>query len=83
MSAKHRVSVDADLSDIMPRFIEIRHEELGQIQEALAQGDAARVTFLGHRLKGSGGAYGLDELTRFGAEIEVFARAGDLKAAAG
>ncbi len=83
MGKKHTVVVDAELADIMPRYLEIRHSELVQIQEAFAHGDAEQVAFLGHRLKGSGGSYGLDELSRLGKLFEDAGKAGDMNEAAG
>ncbi len=82
MGKKDTVVVDADFADIMPQYLEIRHKELREIQEALEKGDAEQVGFLGHRLSGSGGSYGLDELTRLGKLLEEAAKAGDMDEAA-
>lgn len=83
MSPKHTVVVDADFVDIMPRFLEIRRTELQQIQAALKGADYEQISFLGHRLKGSGGAYGIEELSRLGAAIEAAGSAQKLEEASG
>ncbi len=62
---------------------------LGRVVEAmtearanLAAGDLEEVRRAGHRLKGTGGMFGHDELTRLGAGLEVAAKASDVAAAA-
>lgn len=81
MAKPLRVSVDPDLSDIMDRYLEIRREELALIRQAHAEGNLEQVRFLAHRLKGTGGSYGLDELTRLGRDIESAARQEQLREA--
>ncbi|MGE4504148.1 MAG: Hpt domain-containing protein [Desulfovibrionaceae bacterium] len=77
-----RVSVAPEMREIMPRYLEIRARELGLIRTACTNGDATEVRLLGHRLKGSGGSYGLHELSRLGQELERAGAAGDLGRAA-
>ena len=45
--------------------------------ELLAASDFARLKVLGHNLKGTGGGYGLPELTRLGAALEQSAKQTD------
>lgn len=66
-----RVIVSSEFQDIMPRYLEIRVEELEQLRAAIDAEDAPLVRMLGHRLKGSGGSYGFDELSRLGIELET------------
>ena len=82
MDGKFTVVVDAELAPIMPRYIEIRRQELGELQDALAKSDAETVRLLGHRLKGTGAAYGFPDLTRMVAAIETAGKENDLTAAA-
>lgn len=82
MGALNKIFVSADLRGIMPRFWEIRLEELGELKRVLAAGDMEGIAFLGHRLKGSGGSYGFDRLTDLGAELESAAKVADLDTAA-
>lgn len=81
-TAPFTVEVPAVLEPIMERYLEILREELVQIMEAMADGDAEGVRVLGHRIKGSGAAYGFDELTGLGLGIEEAGGAGDLDRAA-
>lgn len=70
MSDRIRIQVDEDLEPIMPRYLEIRQKELIELEEAVADKNFEIIRLLGHRLKGTGASYGLDELTRLGALIE-------------
>ena len=81
MAERITVVVDPDLEPIIPRYLEIRRKELAELQAALAAGDHEAARMLGHRLKGSGASYGLEELTRLGAAIEDAALDGDMDAA--
>lgn len=78
-----KIVVDPELQPIMGRYIEIRLEELGQLEMALAGEDAEGVRQLGHKLKGTGASFGFDQLTEWGAAIESAGREGDLELAAG
>ncbi|WP_320171979.1 Hpt domain-containing protein [Maridesulfovibrio sp.] len=70
MSKKMVIQVDADLEAIMPRYLEIRWKELLELEGAVGDRDFDQIRMLGHKLKGTGSAYGLDELSRLGALIE-------------
>ena len=69
--------VDDDIAELVPLFLENRHEDLVAIEDALARGDLALVTRLGHSMKGSGISYGFPEISEIGAQIEHAAGAGD------
>jgi CheY-like chemotaxis protein len=66
--------VDAELEDLMPAFLENRRRDVIRFREALAEGDYESIRILGHTLKGGGGGYGLDTITRIGRAIENAAR---------
>jgi HPt (histidine-containing phosphotransfer) domain-containing protein len=70
-----QVRVDADLEELMPRFMENRGEDIRSIKSALAVGDFETIATLAHGLKGSGGGYGFDEITRIGIALERAAQA--------
>ncbi|WP_027177700.1 Hpt domain-containing protein [Maridesulfovibrio bastinii] len=76
MSQKYKVTVDSELEEIMPRYIEIRLNELEELEKYLAEKNAEAVRMLGHRLKGTGASYGIEELTDIGAAIEDIAKTG-------
>lgn len=75
------VTVDADLKDLIPGFLQTRHEDVAAITAALEAGDWDAVYILGHSMKGSGGGYGFDEISAIGAVIETAAKAKDAAAA--
>jgi hypothetical protein len=64
--------VDPDLCDLIPSFLEHKRDDARQILSGIAreQIDFKAVSGIGHKLKGEGGSYGLDEISLFGAEIE-------------
>ena len=71
-----RVRVSAELRDLIPRFLANRRVEVEQLRGAIARGNLEEARRIGHGLKGVGGGYGFDEVTRIGTEIEHRARAG-------
>ncbi|MBN2141397.1 MAG: Hpt domain-containing protein [Desulfovibrionaceae bacterium] len=75
------VVIDPDLRSIIPKYMDIRRQELDELWAALGRGEAGAVRLLGHRLKGTGASYGFAELTRLGAELEAAGVQGDLDAA--
>ncbi|HUL91335.1 MAG TPA: Hpt domain-containing protein [Burkholderiales bacterium] len=75
--SRHSVRVSGELRDLIPRFLANRRSEIARLREAGAKGDFAEARRIGHILKGAGGGYGFDEITRLGAEIERNAARGE------
>ena len=75
-TTRHSVQVAGELRDLIPRFLANRRMEVEQWRDAVARGDLEAARRIGHGLKGVGGGYGFDEISRLGAEIERRARAG-------
>ena len=71
------VHVDPDLEDIVPRFLELRYEDLQAISAGLATGDFTALARIGHSMKGTGASYGFDYITELGRSIEQAAKAQD------
>ena len=71
------VRVSGELRDLIPRFLANRRSEIGRLREAVAKGDFEEARRIGHILKGAGGGYGFDEITRLGAQIERNAARGE------
>lgn len=69
-SVNNRVVIDSDLEDLIPGFIEKRQEDIQAINAAAATGDYETIINIGHNLKGIGGGYGFDRITKLGAAIE-------------
>lgn len=64
------VSVDADLEELIPLYLEKRQNDVQILQEKLVHGDYETIRLLGHSIKGSGGGYGFDRITDIGRLIE-------------
>ena len=79
---KIAVTVDADLEDLIPGFLENRARDVRELSSALGRGDFESIRLTGHSMKGSGGGYGFDALTDLGAAIEAAAKAADATAIA-
>ena len=68
------VIVENDLQDLIPKFMQRRHDDAVKLREALATGDFETVRVIGHSMKGTGGGYGFDGISEFGATIENAAK---------
>ena len=68
------VHVDVDLKPIIPRFFELRHEDIDAINKNLEKNDYETIMRLGHSMKGAGGGYGFDYISEIGAAIERVAK---------
>jgi HPt (histidine-containing phosphotransfer) domain-containing protein len=76
-TSRHSVRVSGELRELIPRFLANRRSEISRLREAAAKGDFEEARRIGHILKGAGGGYGFDEITRMGAEIEKRAARGE------
>lgn len=77
-----KITVDSDLKDLMPVYLQGRRDELPVIASLLERGDFAGLKAIGHKLHGSGGGFGLDFLTDLGVRMEKSAAAADRAALA-
>ncbi len=68
------ISAPEGLEEIAPGYLTSRIDELPQLLQLAAASDFEALRNRGHDLKGSGGSFGFDEITRIGAEIEQFAK---------
>ncbi len=76
-SEKITVKVDKDLEDLIPGFMQRRREDVASIRASLTAGDLDKVRVTGHSMKGTGGGYGFEELSRIGSKLEKAAQTGD------
>jgi CheY-like chemotaxis protein len=74
---KRVVRVDEELAPLLPRFLQRKRDDIVAIRDHLEQKDYETVRVLGHNIKGEGGGYGLDALTKIGSSIEEAARVKD------
>jgi len=71
---KFIVTIDADLEELIPGFMENRRQDIEKLLSASANGDFECLRSIGHSLKGVGGGYGFMRITELGAAIETAAR---------
>lgn len=67
---KFKVTIDKDLIDIIPEYIEHRKQDCITLKNLLEQKNFSEIKKIGHKMAGSGGGYGFDEISRIGKEIE-------------
>lgn len=79
MSNRIIVSIDPDLEDLIPGFLNNRRSDVVKIRELLVSGDFPKIRIIGHSMKGAGGGYGFDPITDYGGDIEVAALQQDTK----
>jgi CheY-like chemotaxis protein len=68
--------IDLDRQALVPGYLRHRRADLEALQEALGRGDYATIATLGHRMMGSGLAYGFSPISEIGCALEAAARAG-------
>ena|SRR3989338_4187854 len=71
------IHVDPEIKEIIPLFLKHREEDLNAIAQALKTNDFESARRLGHQMKGAGGGYGFEGITKIGADLEVRAKEGD------
>lgn len=74
------VVVDRDLEELVPGYLANRNNDVLLIKDCLARDDYETIGRLGHRMKGSGGGYGFEEITVIGGRMEASAGARDASA---
>ena len=65
---------------LLPRYLSNRAAEVAALSEALERNDMEFIRRTGHNLKGSGGGYGLAQLSEIGRALESGAAANDHEA---
>jgi HPt (histidine-containing phosphotransfer) domain-containing protein len=59
---------------LMIQYLGRRQRDIKTLSRYLAQDEFERIVLTAHKLYGSGSAYGLDEISRLGGELEAAAR---------
>jgi HPt (histidine-containing phosphotransfer) domain-containing protein len=72
-----RVEIDRELMPVVPEYLENRFLDCAEIERLLASGGMEYIQIMGHRMKGSGGSFGFDEISAIGEELEHGARTND------
>jgi len=77
------VKVDRAFEELLPHFLAKCRGDVKQIRAAAESKDLRAASAIGHALRGSGGSYGMDEITVLGGEIERASHKGDAAAMRG
>jgi len=80
------VEIDQELMQVVPEYLESRRRECTEIGRLLAIGEMKTIQTLAHRMKGSGGSFGFDEISEIGEALERASQLADaegIKAAVG
>ena len=75
--AKIIVTIEADLEDLIPDYLENRRQDCQAVLQGLKNGDYEGIRVLGHTMKGTGGGYGFDAITDMGQALEEAAKQPD------
>lgn len=67
---------DPRLQSLIPAYLAKRRDDIQAVQAALAGSDFETIRTIGHKMHGTGGGYGFDEITEIGAQME---RAADIR----
>lgn len=65
-----RISIDPDLRDLIPGFLQNRRLDIHSLHAALAIGNFDTIRTLGHRMRGDGGGYGFHLISEIGHGLE-------------
>lgn len=76
-NADFTVTVDSDIADLIPGFLENRRRDVTQLRTALQTADFKAVSFIGHTMKGAGAGYGFAVISEIGSFLESGGPAGE------
>lgn len=71
------IEIDQDLMPVVPGYLDGRRRDCAEIERLLASGNMESIKSLAHRIKGSGGSFGFDEISEIGEALELAAQAAD------
>jgi HPt (histidine-containing phosphotransfer) domain-containing protein len=74
---KFTVEIDNVLSPIVPEFLSNRRDDCALIHQLVSEGNFSEIRRMGHRMKGTGGSYGFDEISEIGEAVEEASLAAD------
>ena len=64
------VDIDPEISDLVPVFLSSRQRDLDAVTDDIVDERFDRIFDVGHKVKGSGAAYGFTELSELGGRLE-------------
>jgi HPt (histidine-containing phosphotransfer) domain-containing protein len=72
------VTVDQDLEDLIPQFMENTRKDISSIGDAILKNDLETIRRIGHSMKSYGSGYGFDYISTVGRLIESSAAQEDM-----
>lgn len=72
--------IDAELKDIFPEYLQNRKQDIEIIRQNIRESNWAKIETIAHNLKGSGGGYGVEEISVVGRKIEQATKKRDVTA---
>lgn len=67
--------IDPDLKEMAMTYLEQRRQEVSLLKKYLEEKDFKNLNILGHKMRGVAESYGFTELTQYGGELELAAKA--------
>ena len=71
------VKIDAELTELIPAFLENRVADIQSMHKALKAGDYEIIQRIGHGMKGAGAGFGFEAISEIGTCIETAAKGKD------
>lgn len=72
-----RIEIERELAPVVPEYLENRRLDCLLVEQLLLAGGLDEIRKLAHRMKGSGGSYGFDEISEIGENLEGAAMISD------
>ena len=71
------IKLEPEMEEIVPKYLANRAKDCVSLREFLASANFTELKRIGHNMKGTGGGYGFEDISRIGAAIEKAALASD------
>lgn len=75
---KIRIKIAPDMADLAPNYLSNRRNDLIVLKQALLQNNLDTIQKLSHKVKGTAGGYGFDDLGLIAKELDAAAKAHDM-----
>jgi DNA-binding response OmpR family regulator len=71
----YTATIDPDIKEMAMTYLEQRRQEVSLLKKYLEEKDFKNLNILGHKMRGVAESYGFAELTQYGGELELAAKA--------
>ena len=79
MSAKFVVTVDKDIEEIVPMFLDNRQKDIESLKHHIQADELKEIEVIAHKLAGNAGSYGFADLGKIGAALEQACKDQDIE----